>query len=83
MNFKKLLAQSIIWRGFYFFSVLLVNVFLSRYLKAAGSGNLYFTTIIFSFTQVLLSLGFEAGITFFTNHNIYRAGAHSYQCINS
>jgi len=70
MNFKKLLAQSIIWRGFYFFSVLLVNVFLSRYLKAAGSGNLYFTTIIFSFTQVLLSLGFEAGITFFASGQI-------------
>jgi len=57
MNFKKLLAQSIIWRGFYFFSVLLVNVFLSRYLKAAGSGNLYFTTIIFSFTQVFYPKG--------------------------
>jgi len=65
MNFKKLLAQSILWRGFYFFSVLLVNVFLSRYLKAAGTGNLYFSTIIFSFMQVVLGLGIEAGITYF------------------
>lgn len=65
MNFKKLLAQSITWRGFYFFSVLLVNVFLSRYLKAAGAGNLYFITIIFSFMQVVLGLGFDAGITYF------------------
>src|SRR5215467_7584558 len=67
MNFKKLLAQSIFWRGFYFFSVLLVNVFLSRYLKAAGSGNLYFLTIIFSFTQTLLGLSFDAGITYFAS----------------
>jgi O-antigen/teichoic acid export membrane protein len=67
MNFKKLLAQSIIWRGFYFFSVLLVNVFLSRYLKAAGAGNLYFLTTIFSFMQVLLGLSFEAGITYFAS----------------
>src|SRR5439155_1246491 len=57
MNFKRLLAESIIWRGLYFFSVLLVNVFLSRYLRAAGSGNLYFITIIFSFiTNLLLTL---------------------------
>lgn len=70
MGLKKLLAQSIIWRGFYFFSVLLVNVFLSRYLKAAGTGNLYFITIIFSFVQAVLSLGIEPGITYFGSGNL-------------
>lgn len=70
MNFKKLLAQSIFWRGFYFFSVLLVNVFLSRYLQAAGSGSLYFLTIIFSFLQVVLALGLEQGFTYFASGNI-------------
>src|SRR5690242_1977427 len=70
MNFKRLLAESIIWRGLYFFSVLLVNVFLSRYLQAAGSGNLYFITIIFSFMQVLLGLSFDAGITYFASAKI-------------
>lgn len=72
MNFKKLLAQSIFWRGFYFFSVLLVNVFLSRYLQAAGTGNLYFLTIIFSFVQVVLGLSLEAGITYFAAGNIIK-----------
>jgi O-antigen/teichoic acid export membrane protein len=70
MNFKKLLAQSIIWRGFYFFSVLLVNVFLSRYLKADGTGNIYFLTIIFSFMQTVLGLSFDAGITYFSSAQI-------------
>lgn len=70
MNFKKLLAQSIFWRGFYFFSVLLVNVFLSRYLQAAGSGSLYFLTIIFSFLQVVLALGLEQGFTYFASGNV-------------
>jgi len=70
MNFKRLLAESIVWRGLYFFSVLLVNVFLSRYLQAAGSGNLYFISIIFSFMQVLLGLGFDAGITYFGSAKI-------------
>src|SRR4051794_33087565 len=70
MNFKKLLAQSIVWRGFYFFSVLLVNVFLSRYLKAAGTGNIYFLTVIFSFIQTVLGLSFDAGITYFASAQI-------------
>lgn len=67
MDFKKLITQGIIWRGFYFFSLLLVNVFLSRYLQAAATGNLYFITIIFSFLQVVLTMGMEAGILYFAS----------------
>jgi O-antigen/teichoic acid export membrane protein len=70
MDLKKLLTQSIIWRGFYFFSLLLVNIFLSRYLQAAGAGNLYFITIILSFLQVVLSLGVESGVIYFASGNI-------------
>ncbi len=70
MNFKKLLAQSITWRGLYFLSVLLVTVYVSRYMQAAGTGSLFFITIIFSFTQVALSLGMESGITYFASGNI-------------
>ncbi|MGN6354779.1 MAG: hypothetical protein ACTHLB_15410, partial [Parafilimonas sp.] len=61
MGLKKLLTQGIIWRSLYFFSVLLVNIFLSRYLRAGATGNLYFISIIFSFMQVVLSLGGESG----------------------
>ena len=70
MDLKKLLTQSIIWRGFYFFSLLLINIFLSRYLRAAGSGNLYFISIVLSFMQVVLSLGVESGIIYFASANI-------------
>ncbi len=70
MALKKLLTQSIIWRSFYFFSVLLVNVFLSRYLQAAGTGNLFFLNVIFSFMQITLGLGGEAGIIYFASGNL-------------
>lgn len=70
MGLKKLFAQSIIWRGFYFFSILLVNVFLSRYLHAANTGSLYFITLIFSFIQTVLSLSGESGIIYFASGNI-------------
>src|ERR1700759_2610786 len=70
MGLKKLLTQSIIWRSLYFFSVLLVNVFLSRYLQAAGTGNLYLLNVIFSFMQGVLSLGGEAGVIYFASGNL-------------
>lgn len=70
MGLKKLFAQSIIWRGFYFFSLLLVNVFLSRYLRAANTGNLYLITVIFSFVQTVLSLSADSGIVYFASGNI-------------
>jgi O-antigen/teichoic acid export membrane protein len=67
MDFKKLITQGIVWRGFYFFSLLLVNVFLSRYLQAGATGNVYFLTIIFSFMQVVLTMGMEPGILYFAS----------------
>jgi O-antigen/teichoic acid export membrane protein len=70
MGLKKLFAQSIIWRGFYFFSLLLVNVFLSRYLRAANTGNLYLLTVIFSFIQTVLALSADSGIVYFASGNI-------------
>jgi O-antigen/teichoic acid export membrane protein len=70
MGLKKLFAQSILWRGFYFFSILVVNVFLSRYLRAANTGNLYLISVIFSFIQTVLSLSVESGIVYFASGNI-------------
>ena len=66
MNFKKLLAQGLVWRSLYFVSMLLVNVFLSRFLKATGTGQLYFLLNIYSFIQIVASLSLEAGITYFS-----------------
>ncbi len=72
MNFKKLLLQSLLWRSLYFASLLLVNVFLSRFLKAPETGRLYYITSIFSFIQLLVSLSLESGITFFASGKIIK-----------
>ncbi len=65
MRFAKLLQQSIIWRGFYFTAVLTLNIILSRYLKASGTGWVYFLTNLFSFTSLLGSLNLESGFSYF------------------
>ncbi len=70
MNFQRLLMQSLLWRGFYFFTLLMVNVFLSRYLQAAGSGWVYYLSNIFSFSIIIVGICLEAGITYFASGKI-------------
>lgn len=65
MTFEKLLQQSLIWRGFYFITVLLVNVILSRFLQADGAGWIYYITNFFSLILLVASLSMESGYTFF------------------
>jgi O-antigen/teichoic acid export membrane protein len=65
MQFKNLLVQSLLWRGAYFISLLLVNVFLSRFLQASGIGWVYYLSNIFSFIQLLASLSIESAISFY------------------
>ena len=69
MSFNKLLQQSLVWRGFYFFTVLLLNIVISRTLKADGSGGLYFSTIIFNFILLIVSFNLESGFTYFASSN--------------
>ena len=66
MTFSKLLAQSLIWRGFYFISLFGVNVMLSRTLQASGSGILFYIVNTFFIIQLVASVSLENGITFFS-----------------
>lgn len=84
MNFKISLQQGLIWRSLYFISLLLVNVFFSRYLQASMTGWVFYLTNIFSFVLLLASLSLESGITFFAasgkvnaNHLFWVAGLWS------
>ena len=65
MQLRKLLAQSLFWRGWYFVSLLLVNIFLSRYLQAGWIGWLYYSCNIFSLMVLLCSLNLDTGIAYF------------------
>ncbi|HNE94148.1 MAG TPA: polysaccharide biosynthesis C-terminal domain-containing protein [Chitinophagaceae bacterium] len=70
MTFEKLLQQSLVWRGLYFFSLLLVNIFLSRSLQADGTGWIYYLTNFFSFILLVASLSMESGYTYYAAGNI-------------
>ncbi len=67
MNFKKLLMQSLLWRGLYFITILLLNVFLSRYLLADGAGWINYLTNFFAFIILIVSLNMESAVTYFAS----------------
>ena len=69
MSFKKLIFQSILWRGLYFVSVLLLNVFIARYFEASNSGSIYFITNSLAFYLLPLSICLESGIGYYTATN--------------
>lgn len=70
MTFEKLLQQSLVWRGLYFVTLLLVNIVVSRSLQADGTGWIYYLTNFFSFILLVASLSMESGYTFYAAGNI-------------
>lgn len=54
----------------YFASMLLVNVFLSRFLKAPATGRLYYLVTIFSLIQLVTGLSLESGITYYASGRV-------------
>lgn len=69
MKFKSILFRSLFWRGLYFVTLLLLNIFLSRYLQASNSGWIYYLTNIFSLVLILTSLSMESSISFYASNN--------------
>ncbi len=69
MNFKRLLIQSIFWRGLYFLTVLLLNVVVARFFKATGSGWIYYVSSFYAFVIVLVSLSLDSGMGFYASKN--------------
>jgi O-antigen/teichoic acid export membrane protein len=65
MKLKQLIFSSIFWRGLYFVTVLLLNIIVSRYFQAKGSGWIYYITNYFSFILLIASLCLETGMVFF------------------
>ena len=69
MKLKKNILGLIVWRGLYFVTVFVLNVILSRFFLAEGSGWIYYITNYLSFIILILSLSLDSGITFFAAGN--------------
>jgi O-antigen/teichoic acid export membrane protein len=69
MRFHKLIAQNIIWRGLYYFSQFILNILISRYLKADGSGEIYYLINNLSLLLLVIGVCFESGATYYIAKN--------------
>jgi len=65
MTFSKLIQQSILWRGFYFCTILLLNIILGRLLQAELVGWLYYFSNTFSLIILIVSLSLETALGYF------------------
>ncbi|MFT3947644.1 MAG: polysaccharide biosynthesis C-terminal domain-containing protein [Agriterribacter sp.] len=66
MKLRSLIYQSVLWRGIYFASVLLLNIMIARYYEASYSGLIYFITNSFALIVAISSLSMESGVAYYT-----------------
>ena len=59
MQFKQSVMQHIFWRGLYFLSVFILNILISRYFKAEGSGWIFYTINNLSLLLLIAGLSLE------------------------
>jgi O-antigen/teichoic acid export membrane protein len=64
--FHQQLKQSVLWRGLYFVSLFLLNIFLSRFLKADGIGIIYYLANLFSLFILIGSFNMDGSFTYFS-----------------
>lgn len=62
---SNILFKSVFWRGFYFLSVLLLNLIIARHFGAERSGMIFYSSTVFSFIMLLLSISLEAGMGYY------------------
>ena len=67
MNFRRQVTQSLIWRGLYFITLLVMNIFLSRYLGASNSGWIFYLSNNFSLLLIVTGLTIENAISYYSS----------------
>src|SRR3954451_265793 len=67
MSFQRQIAQSLVWRGLYFITVLVMNIFLSRYFEAGNAGWIFYLSNNFSFIVIIAGLTMETAVNYYSS----------------
>ncbi|MEJ7681192.1 MAG: hypothetical protein WKG06_25775 [Segetibacter sp.] len=70
MSFQKQIAQSLVWRGLYFISVFVMNIFLSRYFEAGNAGWIFYLSNNFSFIVIIAGLNLETSVNYYSSKKV-------------
>ncbi|RXK61829.1 hypothetical protein ESA94_02100 [Lacibacter luteus] len=65
MKLATALSKSILWRGFYFLSVMLLNILVARHFQSEGSGQMYYVINLLAFTLIIISFCLEAPMGYY------------------
>ena len=60
-----LILHHIIWRGLYFFSVLILNILIARFFAAEKSGQIFFIVNNLALVLLLVSISLESGSAYY------------------
>ncbi len=60
-----LILNHILWRGLYFFSVLLLNICIARFFAAEKSGQIFFIVNNLALVLLITSMSLESGSTYY------------------
>jgi O-antigen/teichoic acid export membrane protein len=66
MSFQKQIAESLVWRGLYFVTILIMNILLSRYFQAENAGWIFYLCNNFSFIVILAGLTIETSVSYYS-----------------
>ncbi len=65
MKFKQVIFNSIIWRGLYFISTVIINIVIARLLGAIESGAIYYLSNFLAFILLIAGCSLESAFLFF------------------
>src|SRR5450432_1403158 len=60
-----LILNHVLWRGLYFFSVLLINIGIARFFAAEKSGQIFFIVNNLALVLLIVSISLESGATYY------------------
>lgn len=67
MQTGRVLLQSVLWRGLYYFSAFVINILVARHFQASVSGSVYYISSVYALVLLVASLSMESGIIYFSS----------------
>ena len=76
-----LIFQHLLWRGLYFFSVLLINVFIARFFAAEKSGQIFYIVNNLALILLIVSISLESGASYYIASGYLQASGMANFCL--
>src|SRR6266700_4149462 len=68
-DFSRLIYESVLWRGLFYLSSLLLNILIARYYQASASGWIFFVFNYYTLFIEVLGFSMESGINYYASKN--------------